>query len=180
MMKTDNTENAIVFPDDEDRLTPQAIFNEIVKAAQNHWCPMDPIPTAFQRMGHVKAWRGERSLLATLSYEPKPESESDRGNIGLRAIVADHVQVTPDKFHYMIYRATKTYRKSKAIYDENLQSIITESNVNPPMVKEEIPMVIHSVFTDFSHLLNDDCLRSALSISKARLLGTPLDIWDRD
>jgi hypothetical protein len=174
MMKTNGTKNTITFPDDEDRSTSQTIFNDIIEAAQNCWCPLDPIPSHFQFMGHMKAWRGERSLRVILSYEAISKL------IRLSVIVADHVKETPGIFHDMIYRATAAYPKGKAIYDSNLRVVIAESNADRPIYKEGIPMVVRSIYKDFSNLLNDDCLRSALALSKARILGTPLDIWDRD
>ena len=172
-MSINNAKAKTAFPDDNDDQTPRAIFNDIVEAAQGYWRPLALIPTHFQHMGHMTAWRGERSLRVTLSYE------AISYRIRLSVIVADHVKDTPEIFHDMLYRATAAYPRGKAIYDSNLRVVIAESN-GDTIYKEAIPWVIESIYKDFSNLLNDDCLRSALSISKARLLGTPLDIWDHE
>lgn len=160
------------FPDDNKKSTSRGIFDDILEAAQGQWCPLDRNPTDFQRMGHMNALGGKRSLRVILSFE----SESDL--IRLWVIVANHVQNTPEVFHDMLYRATAAYPKGKVIYDSNLRIIIAQASCDRPTHEVDLRRIVVSIYRDFGKLLNDDCLCSALAIAKAHLLGTPLDVWN--
>ena len=170
-MSTNNTKATTTFPDDEPN--PRSIFNDIIEAAQGHWIPLDPMPIAYRRMGHMTAW-GERSLRVDLSYNPN-------GNrIRLQVVLADQVQENSEIFQDLLWRANAAYPGAKIIFDRNLRVIIAQSNSDCLTLKEDISGIVNSVYNSFNSLINDECLRSALDIGKSRMLGTPLNLWNHE
>jgi len=172
-MEDHNNNPTTALPDDNKKPTPRSIFNDIIEAAQIYWCPLDPIPAAYRRMGHMIAW-GERSLRVDLSYRPKGEQ------IRLQVILADQVRENSETFQDLLWRANAAYSNAKVIFDRNLRVVIAQSNGDHPMHKDETTRIVRSVYRDFNCLINDECLRSALAIGKAHIIGTPVNAWDRE
>ena len=115
-MEDHNNNPTTALPDDNKKPTPRSIFNDIIKAAQIYWCPLDPIPAAYRRMGHMTAW-GERSLRVDLSYRPKGEQ------IRLQVILADQVRENSETFQDLLWRANAAYSNAKVIFDRNLRVV---------------------------------------------------------
>lgn len=148
-------------------------FRCTVNAAKSEWVHLFSRPEDYVAFGHLIVLR-RRSARFILTYGPIKD------RIKVRAIIADQVQDSSTKFHELLGRTNAAHGQAKAIYGSDHNIVITESNGRCPAHEDDIPSEVNLIFGDLNSLINDETLLTALRVGNARLLGAPIDLWDKE
>lgn len=151
-------------------------FRLIVDTAKYIWEPLHSMPATYLYMGSLVAWK-KWHMQARLNYNP---DDSDDKNIQLQATVADQVQDESIMLYRLLTRAAVAYPETSATFAPDTRTVIVESSSYCSRYKDEICEQVRHIFGNFIGLINDEFLLAALEMSGAKILGAPVDAWDRE